>query len=42
MPVWEDALDGSLIQVLHGDGVGMDASAVRLTTLGQAVLARGE
>jgi hypothetical protein len=41
MPVWEDALDGGLIEVLHGDGVGMDASPVRLTALGQAVLAGG-
>jgi hypothetical protein len=39
MPVWEDAIDGGLIQVLHGDGVGMNESAVRLTPLGQAVLA---
>jgi hypothetical protein len=39
MPVWEDALDGGLIQVSHSDDVGMDASAVKLTTLGQAFLA---
>ena len=39
MPAWEDAIDGGLIQVLHGDDVGMNEFAVRLTPLGQAVLA---
>jgi hypothetical protein len=37
MPVWENAIAGGLIQVAHGDG-GMNASAVKLTPLGQAVL----
>jgi hypothetical protein len=38
MPVWEDARDGGLIQVVQSDGGGMNGSAVRLTALGRAVL----
>jgi hypothetical protein len=38
MPVWEDALDGGLIQVVHSQGVVMNECAVKLTSLGQAVL----
>jgi len=41
MPVWEDARDGGLIEVVHGDGGGMNESAVKLTPLGRAVLNRG-
>lgn len=40
MPVWEDALDGGLIQVLHIHGVAMNECDVKLTPLGRAVLAR--
>ncbi len=38
MPVWEDAIDGGLIQVLYSHGVNMNESAVKLTPLGRAVL----
>ena len=41
MPVWEDARDGGLIEVVHGDGGGMNESAVKLTPLGRVVLNRG-
>jgi hypothetical protein len=41
MPVWEDARDGGLIQVVHSDGGGMNESIVKLTPLGRAVLNRG-
>ena len=38
MPVWEDARDRGLIQVVHSDGVGIDDAPVKLTPLGRAVL----
>jgi hypothetical protein len=38
MPVWEDAIDGGLIQVVHSDGADLDESAVKLTPLGRAAL----
>jgi hypothetical protein len=40
MPVWEDAIDGGLIRVVFAHGIGMNESAVQLTPLGRAVLAR--
>ena len=41
MPVWEDARDGGLIEVVHSGGGCMNESAVKLTPVGQAVLNRG-
>jgi hypothetical protein len=41
MPVWEDAKEGGLIEVVHSDGGGMNESAVKLTPLGRALLYRG-
>ena len=41
MPVWEDAKDGGLIEVVRSDGGGMNESAVKLTPLGRAVFNRG-
>ena len=38
-PVWEDAIIAEFIEVLPGDGGGMSGAAVRITPLGQAVLA---
>ena len=40
MPVWEDAIDRGLIQVVHIPGIAMNECAVELTSLGRAVLAR--
>jgi hypothetical protein len=40
MPVWEDAIGGGLIQVVHEQGIAISDSAVKLTSLGRAVLAR--
>jgi hypothetical protein len=39
MPAWEDATLRNLVEVVPGDGVGIRAHAVRLTALGEAVLA---
>ena len=41
MPVWEDARDSGLIQVVRSDGGGINGSAVRLTALCRAVLESG-
>ena len=38
MPIWEDAIDGGLIQVVHTLGIGLTESAVELTPLGRAML----
>jgi len=39
MPIWEDATDRDLIEVVHGGGVGLQQSTVRLTASGRAALA---
>jgi hypothetical protein len=38
MPMWEDALDAQFIEVVYSDGVDMNDAAVKLTSLGRAVL----
>jgi hypothetical protein len=39
MPIWEDATDGGLLEIVHGDGAGVQQSMVRLTASGRAMLA---
>jgi hypothetical protein len=38
MPVWEDAVGGGLIHVMHTEGVDMNQSMVKLTASGRAFL----
>jgi hypothetical protein len=38
MPVWEDAIGGRLVQVVHNQGVDMNESSVKLTPLGWTIL----
>ena len=39
MPIWEDATDGDLVEIVHGAGAGLQQSIVRLTASGRAMLA---
>jgi len=39
MPIWEDATDGDLVEVVHSDGVSLQQSIVHLTAAGRAMLA---
>jgi len=39
MPIWEDATDGGFVEIVRGDGAGVQHSIVRLTASGRAMLA---
>ena len=39
MPLWEDATSAGLVEVVPGDGAGLEEYAVRLTRSGREVLA---
>jgi hypothetical protein len=39
VPIWEDATDGNLVEIVRGDGAGLQQSIVRLTASGRAMLA---
>ena len=39
MPVWEDATSAGLVEVVRGDGAGLEEYAVRLTRSGREELA---
>lgn len=38
LPVWEDAVEGGLVEIVRGDEPGLDASEVRLTDAGRDLL----
>jgi hypothetical protein len=38
MPIWEDATDGDLVEIVQDAGVGFHESIVRLTASGRAML----
>jgi len=38
MPVWEEAVEAGLVEVLAGDGTGLSGATVRLTPSGLALL----
>ena len=40
MPIWEDATDEGLVEIVQGEG-GFQESVVRLTASGRALLAAG-
>jgi len=41
MPIWEDATDGGLVEVVRVGSAGSHESMVRLTAAGRALLAAG-
>lgn len=42
LPVWEDAVEAGLVEIVPGSQSGMRVSEVRLTAAGQARLGRTE
>lgn len=39
MPIWEDAIEGDLVEIVHAAGIGLQQSPVRLTAAGRTMLA---